>query len=126
MPTRPPVHNAGVARSEYEGTRGNARTAQGYTARWRRFSLQYRRAHPLCLGCLAVGDTTATYCTDHVVPHKGDLVLMWHTNNLQPLCKWHHDVIKQQLEQMHLRGEIKSNDLAIDSPIAMKLTREQR
>lgn len=49
---------------------------------------------------------------------------MWDSTNLQPLCKWHHDVIKQQLELMHMRGEISENDLKIDSSIAIKLTKQ--
>lgn len=125
MPTRPPVFNANARRVEYERSRGTARQ-QGYTTRWDRLSRHCRRAHPLCLGCLAVGDTTVTYCTDHIVPHKGDFARMWDVNNLQPLCKWHHDVIKQQLEQMHQRGEITDDDLRIDSAIAIRLTNQNR
>ena len=121
MPTRPPIFQADARRREYQRTR-----ADPYTSRWDRVSRAYRRQHTLCIGCLAVGDTTSTFCTDHIVPHKGNPFLMWHHTNLQPLCRWHHDVIKQQLELMHMRGEIVEADLRIDSPIAMKLTREQR
>lgn len=124
MPIRPPIHNAGVARAEYERSRGNARQ-QGYNKRWDRLSRLYRRQHPLCRGCLALGRTVLTYCTDHIVPHKGDAARMWDTANLQPLCRWHHDVIKQQLELMHQRGEISDADLRIDSVIAIELSKRQ-
>jgi len=35
--------------------------------------------------------TNATV-VDHIIPHKGDYKLMYDQNNLQSLCKYHHDV----------------------------------
>jgi len=122
MPIRPPVHNPYNAARERQT---NARQ-QGYTPQWDKVSKLYRAQHPLCLGCEAIGDITPAQCVDHVIPHRGNAALMWDMGNLQPLCRWHHDMIKQQLEIMHMRGEITDHDLRIDSPIAVRISRKFR
>jgi 5-methylcytosine-specific restriction protein A len=123
MPTRPPVHNADGRKLDYQRQRGNFRQ-QGYITRWDRLSRHYRRMHPLCLGCESVGRTVLAQCCDHVVPHKGDYFLMWSPDNLQALCHWHHNVIKQKLEQLHAQGLIKDADLRMNSLMAIKLTKQ--
>lgn len=64
----------------------------------------------------------ATFAADHVVPHKGDMVRFWDSDLWQPSCKWHHDVIKQQLEAMYARGELIASDLWLNSAAAVRLT----
>jgi 5-methylcytosine-specific restriction enzyme A len=81
--------------------------------------------HPLCLGCQVVGRTTLAQCCEHIVPHKGNYDLMWSPHNLQPLCHWHHNVIKQQLEHLHAQRLISDDDLRIDSAIAIALTKKK-
>ena len=71
------------------------------------------------------GRTTLGQCVDHVVPHQGDPLLMWEIRNLQSLCHWHHNVIKQQLEQLHAQGLIEDCDLRMDSPKAIALTKQR-
>ena len=80
-------------------------------------------SHSLCIGCEAVGRTTLAQCVDHVVPHKGDHDRMWSVENLQPLCHWHHNVVKQRLDQLHAQGLITDADLRIDSPKAVAMTK---
>jgi 5-methylcytosine-specific restriction enzyme A len=82
----------------------------------------WKRSHPLCLGCSAIGRVTATQVTDHVVPHKGDRSLLWSAENWQPSCREHHDVIKQRLELMFASGAISADALKLDSAIAVQLT----
>ncbi len=77
--------------------------------------------HPLCCGCQAEGRVEPTTVVDHVIPHKGDMVLFWLVTNWQASCRWHHDVIKQKLEAMWLRGEIESADLRLDGAVARRL-----
>lgn len=48
--------------------------------------------------CLQDGTVTAATVVDHVEPHKGDRVLFFDSNNLQSLCKLHHDGEKKQIE----------------------------
>jgi 5-methylcytosine-specific restriction enzyme A len=122
MPIRPPVFNAGNSHRDYERSRGNS-GQQGYTARWNRLAVAYKREHPLCIGCLAVGRVTQVQCVDHVLPHKLDYGRMWDINNLQPLCHWHHNTVKQRLEQMHAQGLVGDGDLRMDSAKAVELTK---
>jgi 5-methylcytosine-specific restriction endonuclease McrA len=107
----------------YDAERGGARQ-RGYGARWDKVSAGFKRAHPLCLGCEAIGQVRATDVTDHVEPHKGDMVLFWNSEQWQPACQWHHDVIKQQLEGLFSRGMLAVADLWLDSTIAVRLTLE--
>ena len=123
MPVRPPIYGADDRRRDYASQRGSARE-QGYTTRWDRLSRTYRSTYPLCLGCLTVGRTALAQVVDHVLPHRGDPVRMWDTDNLQPLCKWHHDVIKQRLELMHAQGLACDADLHITSDKAVALTQQ--
>jgi 5-methylcytosine-specific restriction enzyme A len=107
--------------AQYDARRGSAR-ARGYSAEWDAASSLFKRHHPLCLGCEAVGRVTATEVTDHVKPHKGDPGRFWDAAMWQPACRWHHDVIKQSLESMFARGEIKVADLWLSSSTAIRVT----
>jgi 5-methylcytosine-specific restriction protein A len=130
MPYRPPVfrpsHGLGsVAESEqakrdYEQRRGSARE-RGYDARWDRERAVFVRLHPLCLGCQARGEVTPTAVVDHIIPHKGDMALFWDVKNWQPSCAWDHDVLKQKLEALWLKGEIEAAELRLDSATARRL-----
>jgi 5-methylcytosine-specific restriction endonuclease McrA len=111
--------------SDYDARRGSARE-RGYTVEWDKAALFFRRQHPLCLGCEAVGRITATEVVDHVVPHKGDMVLFWDQSRWQPACRFHHDVVKQQLELMFARGAIAEADLWLNSSSAIAITKRER
>lgn len=102
--------------------RGTA-AERGYGARWVKASTGHKRSHPLCLGCDAVGRVVAVEVTDHVEPHKGDMLLFWDSARWQSACKWHHDVVKQMLERMYADGKIKAADLWLNSPFAVALTK---
>ena len=47
----------------------------------------------LCQDIVEPADTV-----DHVRPHKGDVDMFWEPDNLQSLCKWHHDSHKALIE----------------------------
>ena len=91
---------------------------------YREASRAYRAAHPLCRGCEAMERVTATALTDHIVPHKGDATLFWNLANWQPACHWHHNVVKQILERRFARGEVSAEDLRLESPMAIALSRK--
>jgi 5-methylcytosine-specific restriction enzyme A len=76
----------------------------------------------LCLGCEATGCVTATYATNHVEPHKGDMMPFWNGEQWQPACRWHDDLVKQLLELMLARGELAVADLRFSSTAAIRLT----
>lgn len=126
MPVRPPTFRTrtrAAVQRDYDQRRGSARD-RGYTARWDSEARHFRAAHPLCLGCLAVGRTAATLIVDHIVPHRGDETLMWDPANRQPSCGPHHNIVKQRLETLYLQGSITAADLKLDSDRAKHLTLE--
>lgn len=71
-------------------TRPNS-ARRGYDYKWRKVRAVYLRKHPLCVRCMAEGKYTMATVVDHIVPHRGNPVLMWDENNYQALCKSCHD-----------------------------------
>jgi len=65
---------------------------RGYNTRWQKARARFIKAHPLCVSCLKEYRMTKATVVDHIVPHRGDLVLFWDESNWQPLCKHCHDV----------------------------------
>lgn len=66
-------------------------SSRGYTYKWRQVRLSYLKEHPLCVHCLAVGDTMPAQEVDHIRRHngRGDPDFFNH-DNLQALCKSCH------------------------------------
>ena len=129
MPSKPrqfsprPAKPKSEVDRQFDAQRGSARQ-RGYGARWDAASAGFKRQHPLCIGCEAVGLIAATEVTDHVVPHKGDRVIFWDRKRWQPACGRHHDVVKQRLEAMFMRGQIDESQLWVNSVTAIRLTLE--
>lgn len=127
MPVRPPTFRPRgqrthrEAKAEADQRRGSARE-RGYTPQWDGAALAFRREHPLCLGCQAVGRVAAADVVDHVEPHKGDMVKFWNRAMWQSACRWHHDVVKQRLEALYGQGRIGIDDLWLSSEKAKELT----
>jgi len=80
--------------------KGTARQ-RGYSSRWDRLAHAFRKQYPLCgmrphnmepvmSRCHEHGIHTVATCVDHVVPHRGDLHLMWDEDNWQSLCSACH------------------------------------
>jgi 5-methylcytosine-specific restriction protein A len=107
-----------------DGRRSSARQ-RGYDARWDRAAAAFKIEHPLCIGCQAIGQVKAAELVDHVEPHKGDMIKFWNVAMWQSACRWHHDVIKPQLERMYEQGEIGLTELRLDSATAIKLSRQR-
>lgn len=82
-----------------DAERGTA-TERGYDARWQRAAKRYLVEHPLCVHCLKDGITRAAELVDHIIPHRGDMILFWDESNWQPLCKVCHGkkIIEEQGE----------------------------
>jgi 5-methylcytosine-specific restriction protein A len=59
--------------------------------------------------CQEAGRIVAATVVDHKQPHKGDPELFWARDNLQSLCRDHHDVSKQRDEA---RGFIAGSDMS--------------
>ena len=46
---------------------------------------------PFCRECAAEGKRVRAVAADHIKPHRGDWSLFTDLDNLQSLCKHHHD-----------------------------------
>lgn len=66
---------------------GETAHKRGYGHRWRKARASYLAKHPLCVHCQQAGKVTVATDLDHIIPHRGDMVLFWDSNNWQPLCK---------------------------------------
>jgi 5-methylcytosine-specific restriction enzyme A len=78
---------------------------------------------PHCLGCEACGrGQVKAEIADHLVPrtHSSE---PFFTSELQSLCKHCHDVVKRRLEVRYRAGEIKRNDLRMNSKVAIEANR---
>jgi 5-methylcytosine-specific restriction protein A len=85
-----------MTQSDYDGKpqyqRGRSREYQRlYNYKWSRYSKKRLAKHPLCVYCLEKGITTPATCTDHIIPHKGDIKLFWDTKNHASSCKQCND-----------------------------------
>lgn len=131
MPSRPATFrpasqpDRAEQRRASDERRGSARD-RGYNVRWEKARKTFLARAPLCLGCQAVGRVEAAAIVDHVVPHGGDSERFWDTGLWQGCCKWHHDVVKQRLEDRYARGALPASGLWLNSPEAVALTRDLR
>lgn len=91
MPTRPPRL---VCKKDDVPQHMARETAheRGYTARWRKARDGWLRSYPLCVHCERDGRVRAATDVDHIVPHKGDMVLFWDNTNWQSLCHSCHSL----------------------------------
>lgn len=69
------------------------------TARWRRLREAQLTAEPLCRFCLVTEEVTAAEVVDHIKKHEGNEEIFFDPNNLQSLCRHHHDSAKQAMER---------------------------
>jgi 5-methylcytosine-specific restriction protein A len=81
-----------VQRIKYDKERGTS-ASRGYSYRWTKYSLQYRKNHPLCVMCEAKGKLTLAECVDHIeaVEDKDD-PKFWDASNHQSLCNTCHNI----------------------------------
>ncbi len=123
---RPPHLGAAVTVTRETDTRRGTAAERGYTWQWAVASAAFLRQHPLCIGCLARGRTEAATLTDHVIPHRGDMVLFWDRTKWQPSCDWHHNAVKQKLEALFDAGRIGADGLWLDSATAVAVAEKLR
>ncbi|WP_342774191.1 HNH endonuclease signature motif containing protein [Plasticicumulans acidivorans] len=85
-----------------------------YNSRWRKARESYLRLHPLCAMCLERGRSTVATVVDHIIPHRGDRVIFWNTDNWQALCKPCHDRHKQRIEAGGIASGCNAEGIPID------------
>ncbi|WP_341796171.1 MULTISPECIES: HNH endonuclease [unclassified Pseudomonas] len=83
---------------------GMTSSQRGYDYRWQKAREQYLNDNPLCVFCERNGRTAAARVVDHIIAHRGDMVLFWDQTNWQSLCKPCHDSVKQAEEASGLGG----------------------
>lgn len=68
-------------------------TERGYGYRWQKSSKAYLLAHPVAVDWFGThnGRVFKAECVDHIVPHRGDMKLLWDPANWQGLTKADHD-----------------------------------
>ena len=49
--------------------------------RWLALSAKWRKANPYCVDCLRRGHRVRADVTDHIIPHKGNVELLFDVNN---------------------------------------------
>ncbi len=98
---------------------------RGYTWEWNKAAALFRARNPLCVGCLAIGQVEPATIVDHIEPHKGNQSIFWCEANWQSCCGWHHNAIKPMLERMWFERKISIDDLRLDSPTAIKLSKSK-
>lgn len=90
MPIAPkPLHIGPAATAEQRRQNSHQR---GYTRQWSNASKRFLAANPWCVHCEARGEMTPATDTDHKIPHRGNLQLLWDPNNWQALCKSCHSI----------------------------------
>lgn len=88
MPTKPVTHKRKCLYAKrHDPAPRLSSTQRGYGYKWQQAREGYLRKHPICVKCDRL--TVATE-VDHIIPHKGDMVLFWDRSNWQSLCKSHH------------------------------------
>lgn len=101
-------HRVQTAPEHYgKGRGGKAKTGErGYGWQWQKARKRFleRPENVLCRMCESEGKLTVAKVVDHIIPHRGDHRLFWDESNWQPLCKWHHDSVKQAMEKRERRA----------------------
>ena len=137
MPTAAPSHRSvKQSRKPVRRHRGKERrSVEAVTLHqsgaWRKFSLTFRRANPLCEYCLAQGRVKACQEVDHIIPHKGDPELFWMDGNYQALCSdCHKRKRREEVRPQDIPLSVQCKPawmLVISGPIAAgKTTEAQR
>ena len=65
---------------------------------WHKLRKQQLAIEPCCKYCDDVGHVVLATIVDHIKRHKGDEKLFFDADNLQSLCKEHHDSTKRREE----------------------------
>jgi 5-methylcytosine-specific restriction endonuclease McrA len=84
--------------TDYRSAEATAYRKLYKTARWQKLRLAHIRDSPICVYCARSHEISVADIVDHIRPHKGNTELFFDANNLQSLCKPHHDSEKQREE----------------------------
>ena len=85
-----------------------------YGRQWAKYRKRFLQANPLCRMCEQQGYIEEATVVDHIKPHKGDLDLFFDLNNLQSVCKAHHDSDLQSIEARGFDASVGEDGLPSD------------
>ncbi len=88
--------------------------SRGYGSRWQKARATFLARNPLCCCCKANDRIVEATVVDHVIPHRGDMVLFWRSDLWQGLCNDCHEWVKKPLEHRWHAGEIKDDLLHLN------------
>ncbi|MDP2141293.1 MAG: HNH endonuclease signature motif containing protein [Gammaproteobacteria bacterium] len=89
MPVKPATHrpHAHTTKRHQAPEQQRSTSAQrGYGYKWQKARKGFLAKHPLCVHCQLQDKVTAATDVDHIIPHRGDMVLFWDRDNWQGLC----------------------------------------
>jgi 5-methylcytosine-specific restriction protein A len=86
--------HAELKEKAYDKRRGSS-TSRGYDGKWRKLRALKARIDPLCEVCLKRGVTVPLDVVHHVRPIDTHPELRLSLDNLESLCKAHHDKIHE-------------------------------
>lgn len=84
------------------------------TNEWKRLREVKLLRNPLCERCLINGYVEIATVVHHLTAHKGDRALFYNLDNLQSLCKPHHDGEAQSEEKQGYSRAVNSEGWPID------------
>ena len=79
--------------NRHDANRPSARE-RGYDAKWQQARKEWLDHNPSCTMCGTKANTV-----DHIIAHKGNMILFWDKANWQSLCTPCHNRHKQRLER---------------------------
>lgn len=84
------------------------------TKTWRNIRGSHIARHPLCAVCEERGVVRVAEVVHHLTPHRGRWHLFVDPNNLQSVCKQHHDGELQFMEKRGYSNAIGSDGWPLD------------
>ncbi|MCV3766478.1 HNH endonuclease [Rhizobium sp. TRM95796] len=72
---------------------------RGYDRDWEELRRYFLGKYPHCRMCAAMGKTTPATVADHIIPIRLAPDRRLDPSNLQPLCAFHHNSVKQKQER---------------------------
>ena len=75
--------------NHYDDNRESA-NKRGYNYKWQKYRAVFLAKNPFCTEHLKENKYVIATVVDHIVPHKGDMVLFWNEKNHQGLCESCH------------------------------------
>jgi 5-methylcytosine-specific restriction protein A len=81
---------------------------------WQALRARHLAKQPYCVMCAEIGTKTLAEVVDHKTPWKRDTRLALNPENLQSLCKLHHDSTKQRQDKSGILSGTRVSGMPLD------------